>query len=572
MEKIFLAGYAEKKAEVIVKKLPIGIDDYRKVIEGGYLYVDKTLFIQEVVEKGTEVAIIPRPRRFGKTINMSMLKYFFEKSEEDNSCLFVPFKIWQTQYRDLQGKYPVIFFSLKGVQQETWDCAYTKLKTLIAQEFGRHRYLLDSPKLAVEEQSIFRAILQKEADQADTEESLKLLSIWLRRYHGTSVIVLIDEYDAPIHTAYFRGYYSPMISFMRNWLGEGLKSNAALERAVITGILRIAKESIFSDLNHASNFTIFRENFGDKFGFLENEVAALLLEHNMMDQLCAVRSWYNGYHIGPHAIYNPWSILQYLEQKKLEPYWVNTSANALIKEQITQKKLFLKEDFEHLLLGHSIAKVVDEGLVFADLPKKEEAIWSLLLFSGYLTLPTPPLLRGSKLSCTLAIPNQEILSLFQDIVEDYFKNDDSFAWQRLLKDLTDGNVEEFSILFKNLIMEIFSVYDLPWADSERVYHAFVLGLLTSLRDTHEVRSNRESGLGRYDVCLFPKDPKALGILMEFKKGKEGEDLDLLAEEALKQIQALSYTKELSSRGISKILLLGIAFQGKIVSLKGKHLK
>jgi hypothetical protein len=552
-----------------MRKSSIGISDYKKLIEGNFVYVDKTLFIEEVIEKGTELAIIPRPRRFGKTLNMSMLKYFFEKTEEDHSHLFSPYQIWQTKYRQEQGQYPVIFFTLKEVKQENWEQAHQKLKILIAEEFERHRYLLESPKLSFQEKESFHLILSKEAHQTDCESSLKWLITWLHRHHGKRVIVLMDEYDAPIHKAYFSGYYSLMIDFMRNWLGAALKDNAYLERAVITGILRIAKEGIFSDLNHSSNFTLFSEEFGDQFGLLEDEVVALLKEYGMQNSLNSVRDWYNGYRIGGHAIYNPWSILNFVHRKALKPYWVNTSGNELIKEQLIQKGLFFKEDFEKLILGESITKLVDEGLIFASLENSKEAIWGLLLFSGYLTLNNEPILDGTLYSSEIKIPNQEILFLFQGLMREYFNEIFPSSWEDLLQDLITGNTKRFSEKFSLLILEIFSSHDIPKEEPERVYHAFMLGLLVSLQKDYEIKSNRESGLGRYDLCLFPKKPNTLGIILELKKAKNSEDLKELASSAITQIEKLEYMTELKSRGIQKILALGIAFQGKSVSLQDK---
>ena len=555
-----------------MKKTSIGIDDYKELIESECAYVDKTLFIQEILERGTKLALIPRPRRFGKTINMSMLKYFFEKTGVDHSHLFSPYKIWQTDSRKEQGIYPVVFFTLKGIKQETWELAYEKLKTVIADEFERHRYLLDSSKLFDTEKENFRTILYKRANQAEEEMSLKWLTAWLERHHDKKVIVIIDEYDAPIHMAYFHGYYSHIVNFMRNWLGDGLKGNASLEKGVITGILRIAKENIFSDLNHASNFTMFSEDFSDKFGLLEEEVLALLKDYDMGAKLEEVRKWYNGYHIGSSSLYNPWSILHYIQHKTLKSYWVNTSGNELIKEQLTQKGVFFKEDFETLVLEGTITKLVDEGLVFVSLKKSKEAVWGLLLFSGYLTLASPPILDGILYSAELKIPNQEILALFQDMMREYFTETFATSWTDLLHHLVTGNVEAFSEEFQELILDVFSVHDIPKNAPERVYHAFVLGLLASLKGTYEIKSNRESGLGRYDVCLIPKNREKLGIILEFKKAqKKEEDLKALASSAITQIQSLHYVTELKSRGVQKILALGMAFQGKLVCIEDKFI-
>ncbi|MES2200457.1 MAG: AAA family ATPase, partial [Chlamydiota bacterium] len=442
-----------------MKKLPIGIDDYKEIIEDGYAYVDKTLLIQEIIERGTKLALIPRPRRFGKTINMSMLRYFFENKA--HSHLFSPYKIWQTKYRELQGQHPVIFFTLKDVKQTTWQLTFDNLKSLIADEFERHRHLLDSPQLSPEEKESFRLILRKQGNQSDYEFSLKRLIIWLERYHGKKVMVLIDEYDSPVHKAYFHGFYPNIVDFMRNWLGGGLKSNASLEKAVITGIMRIAKENIFSDLNHSSNFTTFSEDFGDKFGLLEEEVNALLTEYGMDDKLEEVRSWYNGYKMGDYSVYNPWSIIKYIQHKTFKPYWVGTSGNDLIKEQLAQKGTFFKEDFETLLLGESITKLVDEGLVFASLEDSTESIWGLLLFSGYLTLTEMPNFTRTRYSCKLKIPNQEVLNLFQDMIQDYFSKRFSIPIPSLIEDLLIGNVKAFSEKFEKFILNVFSAYDIP---------------------------------------------------------------------------------------------------------------
>ena len=558
-----------------MKKIPIGIDDYKELIEKGYAYVDKTLFIQEIIDRGTKIAIIPRPRRFGKTINMSTLKYFFEKTKEDNSHLFSPYNIWKTKHRESQGKFPVIFLTLKEIKQETWELAYESFKALIAEEYEKHRYLLNSAELSPDEKEIFHTILKQQANQANTERSLKYLVWWLDRYHREKVIVLIDEYDSPIHMAYFYGYYSHIINFMRNWLGGGLKSNNSLERGVVTGILRIAKENIFSDLNHSSNFTSFSGDFGDKFGLLEEEVYSLLKDYDMSAKLEEVRNWYNGYHIALHSVYSPWSILNYIQYKTLKPYWINTSGNELIKEQLIQKGMFFKEDFESLILGKTITKRIDEGLVFASLKNSKEAIWGLLLFSGYLTLSTTPVLDGILYSCELKIPNQEIAALFHSIIQDYFEETFFDTWSDLLNALITGDVETFSEGFQEIIMDMFSSHDISKKAPERVYHAFVLGLLVSLRKTHEIKSNRESGLGRFDLCLFPKNLNDLGIILEFKKAKKEEfekkDLEKLANSAILQIENLHYVTELKHRGVQKILALGMAFQGKQVFIRDKLL-
>lgn len=551
-----------------MKRLPLGISDYKKIIEDEYSYIDKTLFIEELFTIGTEVVLIPRPRRFGKTINLSMLRYFFEKTEKNHAYLFENFAIWQTEHKKLQGKFPVIFLSLKGIKKGNWEEAYKGLQTLIAEEYKKHRYLLKS--LHEDEQKDFLSIIhQNKNEQNLFENSLRLLTQWLEKYHGARVVVLIDEYDTPIHDAYLFNYYDKMVSFMRNYLTEGLKDNSSLEKAVLTGILRISKESIFSGLNNPGCYTILDEEFSDKFGLLEEEVILLFQEHDLSFELSEVRKWYNGYKIGKHSLYNPWSILQCIQKKgTLKPYWVNTSDNALIKSLLIGGNDSLKQDLEKIISGGCITKSIQEGIIFSDLESQEEAIWGLFFFSGYLTLAAEPKYENLGLQCELKIPNQEIQDLYKSIIKYWFtKNLSSSNQQLLLKSLVTGNIEVFSEVFSLLVTNSMSSHDIPQNEPERVYHAFVLALLVALKKTHEIKSNRESGFGRYDVSLIPKDLSLPGVVLEFKKVSKGGSLEKTAEEALEQIIEKNYASELKNRGIKKILLLGIAFQGKKVYLK-----
>ncbi|MES2345150.1 MAG: AAA family ATPase, partial [Chlamydiota bacterium] len=395
-----------------MKRLALGISDYKEIIESECSYVDKTLFIAEVLESGTKVFLIPRPRRFGKTLNLSMLRYFFEKTEKDHSSLFKDFKIWKTRYREELGKYPVIFLSLKGVKNSTWKESFEGLKSIIVDEFERHSYLLTVshphpvPKGKVEgdlllsptEQKQFQSILDESGNRTVFKNSLILLTRWLERYHQKKVFIFLDEYDTPIHASYLYGYFDPMIEFMRGWLAAGLKDNSCLEKAVLTGILRVSKESVFSGLNNLGCYTLLDDEFGDKFGFLEEEVVSLLKEHVTPHKIEEIRKWYNGYAIGSHSIYNPWSIIQCIQKKgELRPYWVNTSDNELIKRLIIQGNSLLKTDLERLLLGESIVKPVDEGTVFKNLDHQVDAVFGLFLFSGYLTLAGKPVYKTGAL-------------------------------------------------------------------------------------------------------------------------------------------------------------------------------
>lgn len=555
------------KIRLMKKPLPIGISDFKKVIESGYVYVDKTLLIEELMEQGSEVVLIPRPRRFGKTLNLSMLQYFFEKSDKDASFLFKDLAIWKNEkFRHLQGQFPVIFITFKDLKHTSWQETFSSIQELIASEFRRHRYLLEGTILAEDEKEIYQKILVNKSDQTIIGKSLLLLSEWLHRYHNKRVILLIDEYDTPAHAAYVGAYYELMINFLRNWLSGGLKDNKYLERGVLTGVLRIAKESIFSGLNNISTFTILNEKFKDKFGLLESEVEPLLQSYGLSEKLSTFRDWYDGYQIGScKGIYNPWSVLKCIEEQGIFfPYWVNTSDNALIKQLITQGKGYFKADIEELLRGGTIDKKLDDGMIFTELEQSTNSIWSLLLFSGYLTLEATPLF-GSP--CKLKIPNTEVKELYQSMVLNWFeKSLDEQQYHLLFDSLINGDVETFSYIFKEFMISSASIFDIPAEESEKIYHAFVLGLLVGLKGKYEVKSNRESGFGRYNVMLFPKNSHGLGIIIEFKKVDSADPTSLkkAAESALEQIENKQYAQELIDRGVQRILYLGLSFKGKAV--------
>ncbi len=500
------------------KPLPIGISDFKELIDNDYAYVDKTLLIEEILEKGTKVALIPRLRRFGKTLNLSMLRYFFEKTEEDTSYLFKDLKIWKNkECKALQGQFPVIFISLKDVKHISWKSAFESLRGLIAEEFKRHRYLFDSSFLREDEKELYHKIVSEEIPQTVLERSLKLLTGWLCRYHKQRVVLLIDEYDTPAHAAYTGGYYKELIDFLRNWLSGGLKDNSFLEKGVLTGILRIAKESVFSGLNNVTTFTILNEEFQDKFGLTALEVKTLLEEYDLLDKWESIREWYNGYRIGScEGIYNPWSVLNCIAKKgALAPYWVNTSDNALMKQLVTQGSEEFKTDLEELLRGGIVEKTIEEGFVFTDLPQKTKAIWSLLLFSGYLSLTATPVYG---IPCKLRIPNAEVMEIYTSVVTTWFEETiEETKYDQLLQSLITGDVATFSEIFKKFLLSAFSFFDVSADEPEKIYHSFVLGMLIGLKDRYEVKSNRESGYGRYDVMLIPKNPQDLGVVFEFKK-------------------------------------------------------
>jgi hypothetical protein len=556
------------------KPLPIGISDFKTVIEDGYVYIDKTLLIEELIEKGSKVSLIPRLRRFGKTLNLSMLRYFFEKSEQDTSYLFQALNIWKNEkYRAMQGQFPVIFITLKDVKHASWEETFSSFRALIAKEFERHRYLLEGEKLTNEEKEDFLKILRKEDEKTIFESSLLLLSEWLHRYHNKRVILLIDEYDTPAHAAYIGGFYDTLISFIRNLLSGALKDNATLERGVITGILRIAKESIFSGLNNVETFTILNETFDDKFGLLESEVKDLLEIYGLAHKQDEIRQWYDGYRVGAsQGIYNPWSVLMCISKNgALAPYWVNTSDNALMKQLITNGTDDLKADVEELLRGGIVEKTIEEGTVFSELKNNPNAVWSLLLFSGYLTLAATP---SYGIPCRLKIPNVEVGELYQSMIKAWFVNSiQESKYSMLLNSLIAGDVETFSLVFQEFLLSSVSVFDIPSDEPEKIYHAFVLGMLLGLRGRYEVKSNRESGYSRYDVMLIPHKSEDLGIIMEFKKISRFEKIDLetAVASALKQIENKHYSQDLLDRGIKRILFLGLAFKGKEVLIDSRKI-
>lgn len=553
-----------------MRKIPVGISDFKELIQKNCAYIDKTLFIKELLEKEPKVALIPRMRRFGKTLNLSMLRYYFEKAQEDTSYLFTSLNIWKDEkYRALQGQFPVIFLTLKDLKMSTWERTFNKFCGLISKEFNRHMYLLEGTILTQKEKNQFEAILFEKAEQALYEDSLLLLSEWLFRFYGKRVILLIDEYDTPAHSGFVNGFYNELIPFLRNWLSAGLKDNSSLEFAVLTGILRVAKESIFSGLNNVSICTIFNKTFQDKFGLLESEVQELLQEYNLSHKLSEIKKWYNGYTIGSCSeIYNPWSVLSCIwAEGTIASYWINTSDNALINQLITRGSVQVKKDFNELLQGKIIKKKIKESIVFSDLEVDTDALWSLLLCSGYVTITE----TSTAENCSLKIPNEEVWEYFRSLVRIWFTQSiDQDTYNLMLSSLTKGDIETFSEIFKKFIITTFSMFDITSQEPERVYHAFVLGILVGLNGSYEVKSNRESGHGRYDVILIPKDPHNLGIIMEFKKiTSSGMSLEEAGECALQQIEVKQYATELLDRNVQRILYLGFAFDGKKVLIRSK---
>ncbi len=547
-----------------MKKLPIGTSDFKKLINEDYYYVDKTLFIKELIESSGEVLLIPRPRRFGKTLNLSMLRYFFEKTETDTSILFAHTEIWKhEEYKKLQGKNPVIFLTFKDIKESDWHKAYESFRIIIAKEFKRHESAL-LPTLSDFHRKTYQAILEQNASEVVYTQSLSLLTELLYNHYQKKVIVLLDEYDAPIHAGYNNGYYNEATQFMRSLLTAVLKDNSYLERGVLTGILRTAKEGIFSGLNNLKVCSLLDNAFQDKFGFSQFEVEQFLKDYNHLNSLDDVQQWYNGYTIGTTTIYNPWSLLMYSDnQWRLQPYWVNTSDNQIIKKLVTLSDSEVKADLELLLSGATVTKIVDEAIIFPGIEDNAQAVWSLLLFSGYLTYTSCKLERG-KSYCNLTIPNEEVKILYETFIQEIIESMlTKTKFKSFLTAIISGDIETFSLLLQEFIVNSMSFYDLPNDEPEKSYHLFVLGLLVLLADTYQIKSNRESGYGRYDIMLIPHDKNKLATIIEFKKVST-ESLEKTAQNALEQITAKQYAQELKALGITHIKALGIAFQGKKV--------
>ena len=556
------------------KAISIGIQGFSDLREQDCFFVDKTNFIKEWWENRDVVTLITRPRRFGKTLNMSMLDCFFSNKYANRADLFEGLSIWQDEtYRKLQGTYPVIFLSFAAVKAGNLEDAKTQIKQEIADLYEENRYLLEKNILSDNEQKIYNNTTE-EMDDTTAQKALRSMSVWMERYYGKKVIILLDEYDTPMQEAYVQGYWDEFTSFVRSLFNASFKTNPYLERAIMTGITRVSKESIFSDLNNLRVVTTTSNLYADCFGFTEEEVFAALDEYGMSDKKDEVKQWYDGFTFGEHRdIYNPWSITNYLDEHRLYPYWASTSSNGLVSRLIRTASADVKEKMEDLLRGQAITVNFDEQIVYNQLDDNEEAIWSLLLASGYLKVQNIDY-RGITLEpwYTLDITNIETLSMFMTMFRGWFKNKDA-NYNDFVKALLKGSLKEMNIYMNDVALATFSSFDTGKKPSEksqpeRFYHGFVLGLLVELRDRYQIRSNRESGYGRYDVMLTPVTEVDDAIVIEFKvhEPDEEESLQDTVRTALDQITEKNYDAELLLQGIpaGRIRHYGFAFEGKKV--------
>ena len=556
-------------------KLPIGVSNFKDIIEKNYYYFDKTKFIENILEDGSQVKLFTRPRRFGKTLNMSMLKYFFDvKNKDENRKLFEGLNISKSEYFDMQGNFPVISVSFKKYQEKDWKNGFDMIKDIISGLYDEFEFVKE--KLSARKKKKFDSILMEEANLANWKNSLADLSNYLYDFYGKKVIVLIDEYDQPIINSYIEGYYDETIDFFKSFYGAVLKDNEYLEMGVMTGILRVAKENIFSGLNNVKVHSILNERFTEYFGVLENEVETALKDFGLEYDLSDVQKWYNGYLFGETKVYNPWSIINFLDEKKLGAYWVNTSENSLIKLYLQKMKKEIFDDFSKLLNEENISKIINDNVTFGNLEANfVKNFWNLFFHSGYLTLAEK--YDVMKKVVSVKIPNKEILEMFSDMfIEVYFKNTGIFL--DMTDALTNGDISNFKKYLKEILLENAGIFDVSGTYKEQFYHGLMLGLILILKNEYEITSNNFAGKGRYDLLLKPKNilEGKEGIIIELKivNGTENlsndkihEKLEKECEIALNQIDEKGYSSVLKNAGIEKVLKIGIAFLGKEFEVK-----
>lgn len=542
------------------KSLPIGVSDF-KLATTGYYYVDKTLMIRDFLDKKPMVSLFTRPRRFGKTLNMDMLRVFFEKTNEDTSVYFKDKQIWQCgdYYTKHQGQYPVIFLTFKDVKSMTWEETFQKIRRLISLEFIRHNELETSSVLTAYEKEQYHLLAGDSGDEVDCQMGLQLLSLLLHKHYGRECIIIIDEYDTPIQQGHTCNFYPEIVNFMRNFFSGGLKDNPHLAFGFLTGILRVAKESIFSGMNNLKTYSILDDGYSSYFGFTEKEVKDMLRYYGKDDKYNELSEWYDGYHFGNTEIFNPWSVINYISDNCFpKAFWQSTGSNEIIGEIIQAATPEITKDLYKLLCGEKIAAYIDTGVIYPEVQNNPYSIYSFLLVAGYLKVANIYPQSDGNFMCDVAIPNKEITFVYEKEVLNR-TNQNSLAIS-ISQAIFSKDTQKLQALLEDFMVKSISSID---GANEGFYHGMMLGLCAILGNRYKIRSNRESGLGRFDIQLMPLTKGMPGFIFEFKHTKdEHTDLSALADSALQQIEAKKYDTELRDNGVNSIISIGIAFRGK----------
>ncbi len=542
------------------RSLPIGVSDF-KLATTGYYYVDKTLMIRDFLDKKPMVSLFTRPRRFGKTLNMDMLRVFFEKTNEDTSVYFKDKQIWQCgdYYTKHQGQYPVIFLTFKDVKSMTWEETFQKIRRLISLEFIRHNELETSSVLTAYEKEQYHLLAKDSGDEVDCQMGLQLLSLLLHKHYGRECIIIIDEYDTPIQQGHTCNFYPEIVNFMRNFFSGGLKDNPHLAFGFLTGILRVSKESIFSGMNNLKTYSILDDGYSSYFGFTEKEVKDMLRYYGKDDKYNELSEWYDGYRFGNTEIFNPWSVINYISDNCFpKAFWQSTGSNEIIGEIIQTATPEITKDLYKLLCGEKIAAYIDTGVIYPEVQNNPYSIYSFLLVAGYLKVANIYPQSDGNFMCDVAIPNKEITFVYEKEVLNR-TNQNSLAIS-ISQAIFSKDTQKLQALLEDFMVKSISSID---GANEGFYHGMMLGLCAILGNRYKIRSNRESGLGRFDIQLMPLTKGMPGFIFEFKHTKdEHTDLSALADSALQQIEAKKYDTELRDNGVNSIISIGIAFRGK----------
>ena len=558
------------------KRIPIGIEFYKQMIEKDYYYVDKTLIIKKLLDQGGQVNLFTRPRRFGKTLLQTMLRTFFEAERDwngqpkDNSHYFDGMKIMDAgeEYTSHLGQYPVIFLSLKSAKQPTFEMAYQSLADEIMKEFERHHYVLSDGNMFPAKREKYMKLLEGKADEIDYAKAIAFLSECLEQYHGKKVIILIDEYDVPLENSYFEGFYEQMIKFIRSLSESALKTNESLEFAVITGCLRISKESIFTGLNNLEIISFLNKQYAESFGFTQTEVEQMLEYYEIVQKKQEIKDWYDGYLFGNAEVYNPWSVINYVktavsdEEAFPKPYWSNTSSNSIIRELVEGADSDVKDEIESLIAGGSIEKQIHEDITYGDIHQSQDNLWNFLFFTGYLKAVSQRF-EEDTIYQTMKIPNAEIRYIYRNTIREWFEQKIKVGdFTPMYRAVLGGEADVFERMLKEQLAGSISYFD----SEEDFYHGFLLGLLRPLQD-YEVFSNRESGNGRPDIVLKPYNPRKTAVILELKHVKCFPQMEAGCEEALRQIKERKYAEGILEEGYRDVISYGICFCKKSCLVK-----